>query len=416
MNANSYFSLSKTLFLLFFEGFLVISEFNSEIARVMIQRELQRKLRSAIKNIPAIGLTGPRQSGKTTLVKQTFPDYHYINFERKDLQTWASQDPIGFLAHLESPHVIIDEAQKVPELLSYLQVVIDEDKHRKFILTGSQNFLLLEKIGQTLAGRILLFDLLPLSLRELRSAQVDHPIPLPYILKGGYPRLYDSALQPQEWMSTYIQTYIERDVRQIVNIKDLKKFQTFLSLCAAYAGQILNYSHFSNELGVSDKTIRHWISILEASYVVYTLSPYYRNIGKRLTKSPKLYFYDTGVACSLLGIAQENQLLTYYQYGGLFENFAINEIMKSFTNQGKRPNLHFWRQSDGTEIDLLVHKDNTIIPIEIKASQTMNPSFFTPINKVRTLLHSHGITPGYVVYGGNTSAGNMISWKNPVRF
>ena len=378
----------------------------------MITRKLSQELLIAIEKMPVVSLTGPRQSGKTTLVRDTFPDYHYVNLEERDVQSLALNDPRAFLESLGSSKVIIDEAQRAPDLFSYIQVIVDENESAKFILTGSQNFLLLEKITQSLAGRARILNLLPPSIEELRLSGYNYSSASSYIFKGSYPRLYKGSLSPKEWLPSYTQTYVERDVRDLVNVKYLKQFQTFLGICAGRLGQIINYTDVSNAVGVTDKTIKHWISILEASYIIYMLPPYFKNLGKRLIKSPKIYFYDTGLACNLLDIRDENQVLTHYQYGSLFENMLINEVMKSFTNKGERPSLYFWRESNGTEIDLLLDRGGKLLPIEIKSSHTLRTDFLKNINRVRKLPKAFNMTEGYAVYGGDTSFGRNISWKD----
>ena len=344
----------------------------------MIHRKPKQELVDASSTMPIVSLTGPRQSGKTTLTRDTFPDYKYFNLENPDYRLLALNDPRSFLKEAGYQGVIIDEAQLAPDLFSYIQVIVDENKSAKYILTGSQNFLLSKRITQSLAGRVRILNLLPLSMAELQTQGYIHQSHISYIFQGGYPRLYSTPISPQKWLPDYIQSYLERDVRDFIKIRELTQFQTFLKLCASRIGQIFNYAELSNAVGVSDYTIRQWLSVLEASYIVYRLDPYFKNLGKRLIKSPKIYFYDTGLACYLLGLEKE-KVSSYYQYGSLFENFIINEIMKSYTNRGERPSLYFWRESNGTEIDLLIPKGDTLIPIEIKSSQTLRMDFLKNI-------------------------------------
>ena len=296
----------------------------------MIKRELERELNDARMKMPVVSLSGPRQSGKTTLARNILHDFEYYNLENPDQRLLARNDPRSFLKNAKSKKIIIDEAQLAPDLFSYIQVIVDEDVSAKFVLTGSQNFLLNKRITQSLAGRVRILNLLPLSLSELLEGGYDYDNIFRYIYKGGYPRLYSTNIEPHKWLPDYIQSYLERDVRDFLLIKELGKFQIFLKLCAARIGQLFNYSDLSNAVGVSDNTIRQWLSVLEASYIIYMIPPYYENLGKRLIKSPKIYFYDTGLACNLLGLQTEDNIFLHYQYGSIFENFIINEIMKGF--------------------------------------------------------------------------------------
>ena len=378
----------------------------------MIERLLKKELLISSKEMPVVSLSGPRQSGKTTLAKEAFPLYRYINLEKPNERHLALQDPNTFLADNVSEGMIIDEAQRAPDLFSYIQVLVDENPNKKIILTGSQDFLLSKRINQSLAGRVRVLHLLPLSVSELLSEAYEYDNHIPYIFRGGYPRLYGTPATPERWFPSYIRTYLERDVRDFIHVKEIDQFQIFLQMCAARIGQLFNYTEISNAVGVSDNTIRHWLSVLEASYIVYRIPPYFKNLGKRLIKSRKLYFYDTGVACHLLGIRKENQLLTHYNYGGLFENFIVNEVTKYFMNNGERPQLYYWRESNGTEIDLIIDRGLDLIPVEIKASKTPKTDFMKNIKKVRKLPKASHIHPGFVIYGGSDSFGNIISWKD----
>ncbi len=382
----------------------------------MIRRELEKELNDACMKMPVVSLSGPRQSGKTTLARNTLHDFEYYNLENPDQRLLAQNDPRSFLKNAKTNKIIIDEAQFAPDLFSYIQVIVDEDVSARFVLTGSQNFLLNKRITQSLAGRVRILNLLPLSLSELVEGGYRYDNVFRYIFKGGYPRLYSTDIEPHKWLPDYIQSYLERDVRDFVQIKELSKFQIFLKLCAARIGQIFNYTDVSNAVGVSDFTIRQWLSVLEASYIIYMLPPYYENLGKRLIKSPKIYFYDTGLACNLLGFQEEGVIFSYYQYGSLFENFIMNEIMKCFTNKGERPKLYFWRESNGIEIDVLLEKGNKLIPIEIKSNQTFKSSFLSNINKVIKLPKARQWESGFAVYGGDDSYGNIISWRNLNKF
>ncbi len=366
----------------------------------MISRTLENKIKELATKFPVISLTGPRQSGKTTLVRHTFPGYHYVSLEEPDTRLNAQTDPRGFLRN-HPDGLIIDEVQRVPELFSYIQSFADEsDRTAQFILTGSQNFLLLEKISQSLAGRVAILKLLPFSLNELDKANIRYSHFDPFLLQGFYPRLYDKKIAPDDYYPNYIQTYIERDVRQIINITDLNVFTRFLKLCAGRIGQLVNLSSLGQEAGITHATARAWISLLEASYIVFLLHPHHRNFNKRLVKSPKLYFYDTGLACSLLGIREVTQVETHYLRGSLFENLVIADIFKSFTNTGKEPPITFWRDKTGHEIDLLVESGNDLHPVEIKSSQTISPNFFKDLNFYKDVSGMQE-KPAMLIYGGD---------------
>lgn len=364
----------------------------------MITRLLEKQVRQAANQMPAVAIMGPRQSGKTTLVQNAFADYQYISLENPDLQAYAQQDPRGFLKQYPG-QVILDEIQKVPELFSYLQQVLDEaDVAGQYILTGSHHFLLLQGITQSLAGRVALYTLLPLSFQELSSIQALPTSANTLLFKGCYPRLYEKHLDPNLWYPNYITTYLERDVRQVLNISNLAQFQRFLQLCAGRCGQLLNYSELANDCGMAVNTVKSWLSILEASFIIYRLQPHHKNFNKRLIKSPKLYFYDTGLACSLLGIEHEDQLNSHYLRGGLFENMIIAELLKYCYNQGKRSNLYFWRDRSGHEVDCLQELAEQLVPIEIKSSQTFHPSLLSGLQYYRQLTD---MQTAYLVYGGD---------------
>lgn len=366
----------------------------------MITRELTPYLIKRASQLPIVGVIGPRQSGKTTLVKEAFANKPYVSLEDLDTRQYASEDTRGFLANFPNG-AIFDEAQKVPELFSYLQTLVDsQNTPGQFILTGSQHFLLLEKISQSLAGRISLLTLLPLSCRELSQANLLAEDYLNLIFKGGYPRLYQFNLSPEEWYPEYIQTYIERDLRQLKNVHDLATFHRFVKMCAGRVGQLLNLSALANDCGITHNTAKSWISLLESSFIIFLLQPYHENFGKQLTKSPKLYFYDLGVACSLLDIATEQQLQTHYLRGGLFENLIISEIIKSYLNHGQHPQLFFWRDKHGHEIDCLIKKSDKLFALEIKSSQTIANDFFANL-KYWQNLSGNPATQSALIYGGN---------------
>jgi uncharacterized protein len=363
---------------------------------------------------PVVVLMGPRQSGKTTLAKAAFPSYHYVTLSNRDTQQFAEEDPRGFLQQY-SAQVIIDEAQLAPSLFSYLQELVDDDPSPgRFILTGSQNFLLMESVSQSLSGRVALHKLLPLSLQELSDAQLLKPSVERNIWQGGYPRIYNQNLKPTQWYSDYITTYIERDVRTLKHITQLAEFQRFLKLCAARTGQILNMTGIANDCGISVNTAKSWLSILEASFIIYLLKPYYRNFNKRMIKAPKLYFYDTGLVCSLLNIQTVDQLSVHHSRGELFENFIINEVVKYEYNHNIPENLYYWRDKTGHEIDLLVEKGDSLFNIEIKSSKTIQTTYFKNLNWFSGVMDVNH--KNWLVYGGDLDQKrekvSVLSWLN----
>ena len=327
--------------------------------------------------MPVVSITGPRQSGKTTLAQQVFPDYKYANLENPLTRDFARSNPVQFLKQGNGRGLIIDEAQYIPELFSWVQVHVDESQRNgEIILSGSQNFLLMEKITQSLAGRVAIFNLLPFSIEELKDSPYGNGKLYDYIFQGLYPRVYSQRTLPDVFYPSYIQSYVERDVRQVQAIGDLALFEKFLGLCAGRVGQIFNQTALANETGVSLPTINRWMSVLQTGFIAYLLQPYYRNFNKRLTKTPKLYFYDTGLACSLLRLRSSSELDLHFARGALFENFVINEVLKNHLNRGLRPNLYFWAESSGYEIDLIVETGASIYPVEIKSAETILPDFF----------------------------------------
>jgi uncharacterized protein len=380
----------------------------------MIPRHIAHKLRYFSGKYPIVTLTGPRQSGKSTLLRSLFSDYTYISLEDPDILLLAKEDPRLFLQKY-SDKTIIDEAQKFPELFSYLQTHVDSaGKEGMYILSGSHNFLLMERISQSLAGRTAILKLLPFSYSELSDARLAEKSLYKSIHKGFYPRIFDKDLSPEEFYPFYIQTYIEKDVRLFKNISDLQQFVRFLKMCAGRIGQLVNLSSLANECGISQPTAKAWLSILESSYVIYLLKPYYKNFNKRLTKSPKLYFYDTGLACSLLGVQSDDDLLTHFMKGPLFENLLIVDLIKKALNESKEPDLYFWRDHVGNEIDLLVEKGNHIEVVEFKSGSTYTPDFFKVFTYWEKLTGA-GRDSMRVVYGGEdsmqTKHGALVSWK-----
>ena len=380
----------------------------------MISRSLGETLVELAKKSPILTLSGCRQSGKTTLLKAAFPEHGYMNLEDPEPRAFALEDPRGFLKQF-SAGVILDEAQRVPELFSYIQVASDASPSPgKFILSGSQNFLLMERISQSLAGRTMVNHLLPLSLQELRADQ-RMPIDIETALfMGGYPRIHGLGLEPAQWLPSYIQTYLERDVRTLAHVTDLDLFQKFLGLCAGRIGQLLNYSALAGEVGVSDKTIRSWIGILKASHIAFELQPFHRNLGKRLTKSTKLYFCDTGLACSLLRIHTASELRFHPLRGNLFENLVVLEFMKQYQQKGRTPEMFFWRDQSGHEVDLLLGSEYEFTAIEIKSSQTIHSSMFDGVAYLAS-LYGDSVKKRVVVYGGDQlqqrTNGMIVPWS-----
>lgn len=381
----------------------------------MIKRELQNKLQEMAGKYPVVTLTGPRQSGKSTLLQMTFPDYNYVTVEDPDIRLFASEDPRGFLATYPDK-TIVDEIQRVPELFSYIQGHVDkENKEGMYLLAGSHNFLLMQHISQSLAGRTAIFRLLPFSHSEMKAGGILPQIVDQEIFKGGYPRLYDKEIAPEDFYPFYIQTYVERDVRLVKNIGDLNKFVRFIKLCAGRIGQLLNLSSLANECGIAVSTAQVWISLLEASYILYLLKPDHNNYAKRLVKSPKLYFYDTGLACSLLDIRDVKQLATHFLRGGLFENLVINEFTKKYLNIGKEPPLTFWRDSTGNEVDLLTGGDGKQNAWEIKSGATFSSDYFKGISKWAQLSGA-ATEQLHAIYTGDrsmkTSKGGVWAWND----
>lgn len=386
---------------------------NPRFDRKMISRSITEKLLSMGNIFPIVTLTGPRQSGKSTLLKSILPDYHYVSMEDPDNRLIANEDPRGFLKTYPDK-TIIDEVQRVPELFSYLQTHVDaENREGMYYLAGSQNFLLMQSISQSLAGRTAILKLLPFSHREMKKAEILPTYVNNEIFQGGYPRIYDKKIQPTDFYPSYIQTYIEKDLRLLKNIDDLSKFIRFIKLCAGRIGQLLNLSSLANETGIAVSTVQSWLSVLEASYIIYLLKPDHNNYSKRLIKSPKLYFCDTGLASSLLGIEDEKQLSTHFLRGGLFENMVINEFVKDAFNNGKEPNLSFWRDSTGNEVDLLISIKGKQLAYEIKSGATYSSDDFKGI-KVWANLSKTSPDDCYVIYSGDkrlsTSYGEVIPW------
>ncbi|MEK6543769.1 MAG: ATP-binding protein [Elusimicrobiota bacterium] len=387
------------------------------MATLGIERHLANKIVAIAKTMPALLVTGPRQSGKTTLVRRTFPKHRYVSLENPDELDFALNDPRGFLKKYDAP-AILDEVQRAPQILSYLQQMIDEDgRGGQWILTGSQHFLLMSQASQTLAGRLAIMELLPLSLAEVVGAPVLDPEDAllrdsvarrpaaslnEIIFRGFYPRLQDVALDANDWLSAYVQTYVERDVRNLLKIGDLGAFRRFLRLCAGRSGQILNFSSLANDAGISSPTAHSWIGILEASFIVRLLPPYFRNFNKRLIKAPKLYFLDTGLLCHLLEVRKSQDIAAHPLRGAIFETFVVSGLYKMFANFGRRAPLYFWRDHVGHEIDVVVDLGDGFVPLEIKSAKTVNTEFFKDM-QWWLALRDQPDRSGILCYGGDQS-------------
>ncbi len=364
----------------------------------LFNRHITNELRKLANIYPAVSVTGPRQSGKTMLVKTVFPNLPYVNLEAPDIREYAEQDPRGFLNQY-SHGVILDEVQRVPDLFSYIQVRIDEKNQKgEFILTGSHQLLLHQGIVQSLAGRVGMLSLFPMSLSELEEAGFTGSLN-EWLFKGGYPRVYKDQIDPTIAYRNYHQTYLERDVRELLHVKDLSQFQKFIRLCAGRIGQVLNVSSLSNDVGVCSHTVKHWLSVLEASYLIILLQPYFENFSKRMIKSPKLYFTDTGLACYLLGIESAELISRDPLKGNLFENLVFLELYKTRANRGLDPRLYYYRDQRGLEVDFLWEDRRTLIPIEAKSAETFTPEFTQGIHAFQKIAKERG-GRGYVVYSG----------------
>lgn len=388
----------------------------------MVPRVLEPHLREVSARYPVVTVTGPRQSGKSTLCRIAFPDKPYVSLETPSQRSFAMEDPLGFLAQFPNG-AIFDEFQRVPDLPSYLQGLIDDDPAPgRYILTGSHHLALAHSVSQSLAGRAAFLNLLPMSRDEIESFP-DHPRDrIESIWSGSYPRIFDRHLPPGEWLANYIASYVERDVRQIVNIGDLTAFQTFLRMCAGRSGQLLNLASLGSDCGISHTTAKSWISVLEASWIAFRLPPFHANLGKRLIKTPKLYFYDTGLLCSLLGISAPAQLVSHPLQGAVFENWVVTEVVKHLLHRGQSVPLTFFRDQHGHEVDLLVERVGRLAAVEVKSSSTPMASHFDGLASLRELLarNSHAANfEALIVYGGESqarSAGRFISWTDVARY
>ena len=377
-----------------------------------VSREAKDKVIYFATKYPVVTLTGPRQSGKSTLLKSAFPSYKYVSLEDPDIRLFAQQDPRGFLKTYDK-YSILDEIQNVPELFSYIQTIVDQDDEPgTYILSGSHNFLLRENIAQSIAGRTAIVKLLPFTYSEIKEFKNEQTLN-ELLFTGAYPRIYEREIPPTEFYPFYLQTYVEKDVRLLRNISDLSLFIKFLKLCAARVGQLLNVNSLSNECGISTQTANDWLSILETSYIIYQLKPYHKNLNKRVVKSAKLYFYDTGLLSSLLSIDSASQLEFHYQRGNIFENFIINEIIKNHYNKGIEPKISFWRDSNGNEIDLILESAGKTHAFEIKSSSTLKMEFLKNL-KLWQKLTDLPVENSAIIYGGDSNflatEGKFIAW------
>ena len=366
----------------------------------MIYRNLGQNFKKSLSKYPILALTGPRQSGKTTLLRTMLPDYKYVSLENPDSRSFALEDPRGFLK-LYNDKTILDEVQRAPDIFSYLQTVVDQNQVMgQYILSGSQNFHLMQQITQSLAGRVGLFRLFPFDFDEMRSADWLSPNLSEVFVKGFYPAVFNRQIDPDEFYANYIDTYVSRDVTQLVHVQDSKSFRNFLKHCAVRAGSLLNYNDLARDAGISHSTSRNWLSVLETSYILYTVTPFYNNFSKRLIKSPKLYFYDTGLLCHLLGIRNGEIDPTFSNWGNLFENTIISELMKRNAHLTQHREYNFWRDSNGLEIDLMYAKSGKLNVYEIKASSTITSSMYSGIEKFEKIT-SIPLQDKMIIYGGS---------------
>jgi len=380
---------------------------------MLIPRQASSTVERLIQGYPLVAITGPRQSGKTTLVRELFADRPYVSLENLDEREFAERDPRAFLGQFPDG-AVLDEVQRCPPLFSYLQTRVDDDgRMGLFVLTGSQQFELMSKITQSLAGRVALVPLLPFTLGELQAVERAPEKLEELLFTGLYPPIYDRGLDPAVWYGNYVRTYLERDVRQMVNVRDLDAFQRFLRMCAGRTGQLLNLSSLASDCGITHNTARSWISVLEASYVVHLLQPHHENFNKRLTKTPKLYFYDTGLAAWLLGIQEPAQLALHPLRGELFETWVLSELLKARFNRALSSNLYFWRDRSGLEVDVLLDQGLELVPVEIKSGQTVASDFFKSLERWQKLAGTKGGRP-WLVYGGDRrqsrTAGEVVPW------
>lgn len=375
----------------------------------MIHRNISKHIVHLSKKFKSLTITGPRQSGKTTLAKHLFPDFRYVSLEELDTRDFAQSDPRSFLAQYGSK-VIIDEIQRVPDLFSYLQTHLDEKSgNGQYIFTGSQNLLISKHVSQSMVGRTALVNLLPLEFTEIRRTRPTMILEQA-ILTGGYPAIYNDDIDPSYYYDSYVSLYLERDVRDLIHVSNLSLFRKCMLLLAGRVGQLLNLTDISNALGVDAKTIEAWVSVLETSFIAFRLQPYFENISKRVVKTPKIYFYDTGVVCNLLGIKTVKELENSPQWGGIFENFVITEICKQTMNRGLRPHIYFMRDKMGNEVDLIEKVDTRLILSELKSARTFTSDFEKGLKSMDTLLDK--VTTKRIVYRGPTQERRSVKLIN----
>jgi predicted AAA+ superfamily ATPase len=381
---------------------------------MIVKRTIRHEIGKYLTKFPVLAVTGPRQSGKTTLLKSILPDYRYVSLENPDMLDFATKDPNGFLKEYDEK-VIFDEVQQAPKLFSYLQTLVDEQKQMgQFILSGSQNFHLMERITQSLAGRVAMFKLFPFDFEELKSADLLEQDYLKAMIKGFYPAIFDREIPSGKYYRNYIQTYIQRDVSGLMAIKDMRLFRNFLALCADRSGQLLNLNALANDCGISQPTAKSWLSILQSSYIIFLLHPYFENFSKRVIKSPKLYFYDTGLLTYLLGFDSSEQLLAHSKKGNLFENLIIAETVKKLSHNDADDETWFWRDSAGHEIDLIIETGQSLKLFEIKSTQTFMTKMFKELNYFEEISKKTNLEK-YVVFTGDDgqerSMGTVVPWK-----
>jgi uncharacterized protein len=368
-------------------------------SREMIRREISNELKILITEYPVVTILGPRQAGKTTLARTTLPQYDYSNLEIPEIRKFATEDPKAYLAQFKKK-VIIDEIQRVPELLSYIQAIVDEDNQSgRFVLTGSHQLRLREAVSQSLAGRTAILHLLPLSISELTKHSIEFDSFEDYCFTGFLPRIHDKSLRPTTAYSNYYQTYVERDVRLLINLKDISLFEKLLKLMAGRVGQLLDFASLANDVGVDSKTIKNWVSILEASFILFKLVPYFENFGKRVIKAPKYYFTDVGLLCFLLGIRTKEQISRDPLVGNIFENLIVIESLKTKYNMGEMPDLYYFRDSNGNEVDIIYQDGRELVAIEIKSAKTFTSTHLKGLNRFKDI--SSKVNRSYLVYNGD---------------
>lgn len=381
---------------------------------MIIKRSIVKNIRSLLGKYPIVGVTGPRQSGKTTMIREEFSDYSYVSLEHPDVARLVTKDPNAFF-ELHTGKLIIDEAQKVPELFSWLQVKVDEERIMgRFIISGSQSFQLLRTIQQSLAGRIAMFDLLTLDMTELKQYGVDEDY-AERIVQGTYPAIFDRDISPRFFYPSYIKSYVERDVPDVLNVRDMNQFRVFIKLCAHRVGSILELSSLASDAGISVPTVKSWISVLESSYLTFRLHPFFKNFDKRVTKSPKIFFYDTGLLCHLLGIKSKDALLMHKYKGHVFENYVISELLKCKLHNQVDTEFWFWRNTYGNEVDLLMEEGDKLRLFEIKSSQSVQSDMFKGLNYLESKAKGYTIEKN-LIYGGLDSYKlrdtQVVSWKD----